>query len=81
MVMQPTWGLDVGAIEYVHKKLLEARDKGISILLISTDLEEVRKLSDRILIIYEGEIVGQADLNTSVEDIGLMMAGSIKQQI
>jgi len=81
MVMQPTWGLDVGAIEYVHHKLMEARAKGVTILLISTDLEEVRKLSDRILVMYEGEIVGQADYYTSVEEIGLMMAGSKKQNV
>ncbi|NPV77383.1 MAG: ABC transporter ATP-binding protein [Anaerolineae bacterium] len=81
LVVQPTWGLDVGAIEYVHHKLLEARDKGLSVLLISTDLEEVRKLSDRILVIYEGEIVGQADAQTSVSEIGLMMAGSKKQAV
>lgn len=81
MVMQPTWGLDVGAIEYVHQRLLEARKKGIAILLISTDLEEVRKLSDRILVMYEGEIAGQADSHTSLEDIGMMMAGSLKQKV
>lgn len=79
LVMQPTWGLDIGAIEYVHQKLLEARSNGVTILLISTDLEEVRKLSDRILVIYEGEIVGQADATTDVEEIGLMMAGSHRQ--
>lgn len=76
LVMQPTWGLDVGAIEYVHKKLLEARENGVTILLISTDLEEIRKLSDRILVIYEGEIVGKADVSTEIEEIGLLMAGS-----
>ena len=76
LVMQPTWGLDVGAIEYVHKKLLEARERGVTILLISTDLEEVRKLSDRILVIFEGEIVGQVDASTDIEEIGLLMAGS-----
>lgn len=76
LVMQPTWGLDIGAIEYVHKKLLEARENGVTILLISTDLEEIRKLSERILVIYEGEIVGKADALTDVEEIGLLMAGS-----
>jgi len=81
LVMQPTWGLDVGAIEYVHNKLLEARKKGVSILLISTDLEEVRKLSDRIFVIYEGEIVGHADSSTSLEEIGLMMSGSKKETV
>lgn len=78
IVMQPTWGLDIGAIEFVHKKLFEARENGVSILLISTDLEEIRKLSDRILVIYEGEIVGKADAQTSMEEIGLMMSGSKK---
>lgn len=81
LVMQPTWGLDIGAIEYVHQKLLEARSKGVTILLISTDLEEVRKLSDRILVIYEGSIVGEANSQTSVEEIGLMMAGSKVQEM
>ena len=81
VVMQPTWGLDVGAIEYVHQKILEARENGVTILLISTDLEEVRKLSDRILVIYEGEIVGQADSQTSLEEIGLMMSGSNKKAV
>ncbi len=71
----------MGAIEYVHHKLLEARQKGLSVLLISTDLEEVRKLSDRILVIYEGEIVGSADASTSISEIGLMMAGSKKQAV
>ncbi len=79
LVMQPTWGLDVGAIEFVHRKLLEARENGVTILLISTDLEEVRKLADRIFVIYEGEIVGQADAASDVEEIGLMMAGSHRQ--
>lgn len=79
LVMQPTWGLDVGAIEFVHRKLLEARENGVTVLLISTDLEEVRKLADRIFVIYEGEIVGQADSTSDVEEIGLMMAGSHRQ--
>ncbi len=81
LVMQPTWGLDVGAIEYVHQRLLDERNKGITILMISTDLEEVRKLSDRIIVMYEGEIAGQADSHTSLEEIGMMMAGSLKQKV
>ena len=79
LVVQPTWGLDIGAIDYVHKRLIEERDKGVAILLISTELEEVRKLSDRMVVINEGEIVGGVTENTSIEDIGLMMAGSKKQ--
>ena len=68
-------GLDVGAIEFVHQRLLKARQGGMAILMISTDLEEVRKLSDRILVMYEGKIIGQADSTTSIEKIGMMMAG------
>jgi simple sugar transport system ATP-binding protein len=79
LVLQPTWGLDIGAIEYVHQKLLEERDKGVAILLISTELEEIRRLSDRILVMYEGELAGSATVETSLEEIGLMMAGAKKQ--
>ena len=61
----------------MYQKLLEERDRGAAILLISTDLEEARGLSDRLLVIYEGEIMGEVDPKTAkVEDIGLMMAGS-----
>ena len=56
---QPTRGLDVGAIEYLHRRLVEERDEGRAILLISLELEEVMSLSDRILVMYEGEIVGE----------------------
>lgn len=78
LVMQPTMGLDVGAIKFVHQRLLKARQGGMAILMISTDLEEVRKLSDRILVMYEGKIIGQADSTTSIEKIGMMMAGSFQ---
>ena len=56
---QPTRGLDVGAIEYLHRRLVEERDEGRAILLISLELDEVMSLSDRILVMYEGEIVGE----------------------
>ncbi|MEW5959437.1 MAG: ABC transporter ATP-binding protein [Chloroflexota bacterium] len=74
---QPTRGLDVSAIEYIHRRLIEQRDAGVAILLISTELDEILALSDRIAVMYEGEIAGiveaaQADVN----EIGLMMAGS-----
>ncbi len=74
--MQPTRGLDVGAIEYVHKMLVRERDKGKAILLISLELDEVMSLSDTIAVIYGGKITGtfkqgQADEKT----IGLLMAG------
>lgn len=77
VAVQPTRGLDVGAIEYIHKKLIAERDEGKGILLFSLELDEVMNISDRILVIYEGEIV--ADLNpkaVTVQTLGLYMAGS-----
>lgn len=80
LIEQPTWGLDVGACAFVHQKILEERDRGVAVLLISTELEEVRSLSDRLLVMFEGEIMGEVDPSTAkVEEIGLMMAGSKKQ--
>ncbi|BCU82032.1 ABC transporter ATP-binding protein [Polycladomyces abyssicola] len=74
---QPTRGLDVGAIEFIHRKLVEQRDKGKAVLLISLELDEVLKLSDRIAVIYEGKIVGWVDPKTATEEqLGLLMAGS-----
>ena len=73
---QPTRGLDVGAIEYIHGKLLEMRKENKAILLISADLDEVRSLSDRIAVIYEGRIVGEREPGkTNEEELGLLMAG------
>ncbi len=73
---QPTRGLDVGATEYIHKTLLEQRDRGVAILLISTELEEVLALSDRIAVIYEGRIAGEvAGDRANTQKIGLLMAG------
>lgn len=72
---QPTRGLDIGATEYVRQKLLEEKGKGAGILLISADLEEIRQLSDRIAVIYEGRIMGILDKTASIEQIGLLMAG------
>ena len=73
---QPTRGLDVGAIETVHGYLREAASKGVAVLLISEDLDEIRALSDRIVVMYEGEIVGELEAGAStVEEIGLLMAG------
>lgn len=74
---QPTRGLDVGAIEFVHKKLIEARDKGKGVLLVSFELDEILNVSDRIAVIYEGQIVGIVDpKETNDEELGLLMAGS-----
>jgi ABC-type uncharacterized transport system ATPase subunit len=73
---QPTRGLDVGATEYVHKKLIEMRDQGSAILLISADLEEVLSLSDRIAVLYEGKIVAFRECSKTTElELGLLMAG------
>jgi ABC-type uncharacterized transport system ATPase subunit len=73
---QPTRGVDIGATEYIHERLLMQRDAGTAILLISEDLDEIRTLSDRIAIIYEGSIIGIVDRDgATVEQIGLMMAG------
>src|SRR5439155_1436542 len=72
---QPTRGLDVGAIEYLHQRLVAERDKGRAVLLISLELEEIFSLSDQILVMYEGEIVGEHAGEVSEEEIGLEMLG------
>ncbi len=76
LVSQPTRGVDIGAIEFIHRKLIELRDSGTAVLLVSSELEEVTALADRLLVLREGEIVGEVDpKETSVEDIGLLMTG------
>jgi general nucleoside transport system ATP-binding protein len=72
---QPTRGLDVGAIEFVHGRLLEERDRGRGILLVSLEFEEIRALADRILVIYEGEIVAEFPPDVSEEELGVAMTG------
>ena len=73
---QPTRGLDVGSIEFVHKTLIEARDRGAAILLVSVELDEIRALSDRIAVIYRGQIVGEMAGDEGTEEgLGLLMAG------
>ena len=80
VAVQPTRGLDVGAIEYIHKQLVAARDNGKAVFLVSLELDEVMNVSDRILVMYEGEIVGEFDpKKTTVEELGLYMAGAKKQ--
>ena len=77
VAVQPTRGLDVGAIESVHSRLVAERDAGKAVLLVSLELEEVMSLSDRILVMYEGEIVGELDpKTTNVQELGLYMAGA-----
>lgn len=76
VVSQPTRGLDVGAIEYIHKRLIEQRDKGKAVLLVSFELDEILNVSDRIAVIHSGEIVGIVDpKETSENELGLLMAG------
>ena len=77
---QPTRGLDVGAIEFVHRRLVEERDEGRGILLVSLELEEILSLSDRILVIYEGEIVGEYTPDATEEELGLAMTGGGRGQ-
>ncbi len=77
VAVQPTRGLDVGAIEHIHKRLVDERDAGKAVLLVSLELDEVMSLSDRILVMYEGEIVGELDPETTtVQELGLYMAGA-----
>ena len=81
IAVQPTRGLDVGAIEYIHKKIVEQRDAGKAVLLVSLELDEVMDVSDRILVMYEGEIVGELDpKTTTVEELGLYMAGAKRDE-
>ncbi len=72
---QPTRGLDVGAIEFVHRRLVEERDAGKAVFLVSLELEEIRSLSDRVLVIYEGRIVAELPPESSEEDFGVYMTG------
>lgn len=77
IAVQPTRGLDVGAIEYIHKKIIAQRDAGKAVLLVSLELEEVMNLPDRILVMYEGQIVGELDpKKTNVNELGLYMSGA-----
>jgi general nucleoside transport system ATP-binding protein len=76
---QPTRGLDVGAIEFVHRRLVQERDEGRGILLVSFELDEILSLSDRILVIYEGRIVGEYSPDVSEEELGFAMTGGKKQ--
>jgi general nucleoside transport system ATP-binding protein len=73
---QPTRGLDVGSIEFIHHRIVEARDKGAAVLLISAELDEIMSLSDRIAVMYKGHILDTLDAKTATrEQLGLLMAG------
>lgn len=77
---QPTRGVDIGAIEFIHKQLIRARDEGKGILLISTELKEIMSLSDRILVMFSGKIVGELSIDEATEEkIGLLMAGVVRE--
>ena len=81
IAVQPTRGLDVGAIEYIHKQIVAARDAGKAVLLVSLEMDEVLDVSDRILVMYEGEIVGELNpKKTTAEEMGLYMAGAKREE-
>lgn len=82
IAVQPARGLDVGATEFIHKQLVQQRDSGKAVLLISLELEEIMNLSDRILVIYEGELVGDLDpKKTTIQELGLYMAGAKRDEV
>jgi simple sugar transport system ATP-binding protein len=77
---QPTRGVDVGSIEFIHRRLIEQRDAGVAVLLVSAELDEILSISDRILVLYKGRIVGQVDASDAQrETIGLWMMGTQAQ--
>jgi simple sugar transport system ATP-binding protein len=82
LVAQPTRGVDIGAVEYIHQELVRQRDQGMAILLISTELEEILTLSDRIVVLYEGQVMGECSAaDADVETLGLMMAGTRRRAV
>ena len=75
LVGQPTRGVDIGAIEFIHKRIVAMRDAGKAILVVSVELDEIRALSDRILVMFAGRIVGERGPDASEGELGLLMAG------
>ena len=75
IVGQPTRGVDIGAIEYIHKRLIQLRDEGKAVLLVSVELDEIRSLSDRILVMFAGRIMGERGPDATERELGLLMAG------
>jgi len=73
---QPTRGVDVGSIEFIHKRIISERDKGTAVVIVSTELDEIFALSDRIAVMYDGRIVDTVSPDIRREDIGLLMAGA-----
>ncbi len=80
IIGQPTRGVDIGAIEFIHRRLVELRDRGKAILLISVELDEIRSLSDRILVMFDGAIAGECSPDTPEAEIGLLMAGISREK-
>jgi simple sugar transport system ATP-binding protein len=81
VVSQPTRGVDVGSMEFVHKRLVAERDNGAAVVLVSTELDEVLGLADRIAVMYRGRIIGEVPSGTSADEVGLLMAGSAREQV
>ncbi len=81
VVAQPTRGLDVGSMEFVHQRIVAERDNGAAVVLVSTELDEVLGLADRIAVMYRGKIIGEVPAGTPAEDIGMLMAGSTPEQV
>ncbi len=79
IVGQPTRGVDIGAIEFIHKRLIQLRDVGKAILLVSVELDEIRSLSDRILVMFAGRVMGELDASADERECGLLMAGVVKE--
>jgi simple sugar transport system ATP-binding protein len=77
---QPTRGLDVGSIEFVHRRIVEQRDKGVAVLIVSAELDEIYALADRIAVIYEGKITGFRPPTVPAEELGLLMAGATESE-
>jgi general nucleoside transport system ATP-binding protein len=80
LAAQPTRGLDIGAVEFVHRRLVEERDEGRAVLLVSLELDEILSLADRILVMYEGRIVAEYPPDVSEEELGLAMTGGVREK-
>lgn len=74
---QPTRGVDVGSIEFIHQQIVAARDSGVAVLIVSTELDEVYELADRIVVMFMGRIVGEVTPDVSREELGRLMAGAV----
>jgi simple sugar transport system ATP-binding protein len=75
VVAQPTRGLDVGSMEFVHRRIVSERDQGTAVVLVSTELDEILGLADRIAVMYRGKIIGEVPAGADPEEVGLLMAG------